>query len=915
MLTSSVPTFATVSIVNDANGNAPLYYIPITITNSQTNSTGANFQCKIDVNSNTHSTYYASDLKNVCFEDGNGHLLTSWLESGETSTSTDSVYWVLLPTSISGSGGAQLIYECLVGTSQNSMDGVTTGAEPTYTGTYGQYDNGNNTFDYYENFSGVSLDSNWVTIGSGTVTVNNGLTLSAGGPFWFGVESTYITSEPIVLEYLGGQFGGGYGPAIGVVLYASYEQRTPDVTTGWGVEPAGGNGGSSSYNTWYLVTANHVNLAQSIYTNYTNFQMSSSLAVTGGHLTLTAFSTTQAEYSWCRVRQYPPNGVLPSVSFGSLTPVGPTPTPSPSPTPPPYCVPTGNGTASNPFVICNVSNLQNMSNNLSAYYVLGQNINASATSGWNGGTGFVPIGNVLSPFTGNFNGENYTITNLYINNPSAVPAGLFGGVSSASINYVGLVNEYIYGDSYIGGLIGYMTGGTVSGSYSTGSIAGYSYVGGLIGYISGGTVNNSYSTSNISGTNKVGGLIGQMQSGLVNDSYSAGSVSSSGPSVGGFMGYKSGGTITSCYYDSITSGQSDTSKGTPKTTAQMKQQSTFVGWDFTTPIWYMVNGSTYPLLFYQNPATSAPTIVTLNATYVASAQAQLNAYLSNDGGGTCIVSFQYAHWNGSAWVGNTTTAIQSGFSLGSYINQVITGLSNNTEYTFRAMATNSYGSANGSWITFNTTSSTLYPPTGLFATTTYDTIALYWTMGLNSSYTSFTYKIGVYPSNLNDGTLVGNVSGTGYTVTGLSAGNVYYFSFWGTDGIGNYSANASYIMVTTPVGPSTTTNNTTLPPVNVSGFTNPPNGSALTKNPLYAFINAMDDAGVGMPHDTWWVLLTIGMMVVCGLYIVARYRNLMVAMIAVIVIGVIASDLGIFPIWVLYLFGFAGLGLSWKELR
>jgi len=49
--------------------------------------------------------------------------------------------------------------------------------------------------------------------------------------------------------------------------------------------------------------------------------------------------------------------------------------------------------------------------------------------------------------------------------------------------------------------------------------------------------------------------------------------------VGGLVGVNSG-TVTSSYYDSETSGQSDTGKGDPKTTAEMKSQTTFVGWDF-----------------------------------------------------------------------------------------------------------------------------------------------------------------------------------------------------------------------------------------------------------------------------------------------------------------------------------------------
>ena len=77
---------------------------------------------------------------------------------------------------------------------------------------------------------------------------------------------------------------------------------------------------------------------------------------------------------------------------------------------------------------------------------------------------------------------------------------------------------------------------------------------------------------------------------------------------GGLVGTISGGTITDSFYDTTTSGQSDTGKGTGKTTAEMKTLATFTdtattglstSWDFDT-IWNIDNTSTinngYPYL-------------------------------------------------------------------------------------------------------------------------------------------------------------------------------------------------------------------------------------------------------------------------------------------------------------------------------
>ena len=56
--------------------------------------------------------------------------------------------------------------------------------------------------------------------------------------------------------------------------------------------------------------------------------------------------------------------------------------------------------------------------------------------------------------------------------------------------------------------------------------------------------------------------------------------------------------VTQSYYDSLTSGRSDTGKGEKKVTVQMKTQETYSGWDFDT-VWEIINTDThysYPYL-------------------------------------------------------------------------------------------------------------------------------------------------------------------------------------------------------------------------------------------------------------------------------------------------------------------------------
>ena len=68
-------------------------------------------------------------------------------------------------------------------------------------------------------------------------------------------------------------------------------------------------------------------------------------------------------------------------------------------------------------------------------------------------------------------------------------------------------------------------------------------------------------------------------------------------------------TVSNCYWDTERSGMVQSSEGTPKTTAEMKTLTTFTPeWDIvnwnayntTTPnIWYIEEGSSYPLLWYE----------------------------------------------------------------------------------------------------------------------------------------------------------------------------------------------------------------------------------------------------------------------------------------------------------------------------
>ncbi|AZO95289.1 GLUG motif-containing protein [Halocella sp. SP3-1] len=202
---------------------------------------------------------------------------------------------------------------------------------------------------------------------------------------------------------------------------------------------------------------------------------------------------------------------------------------------------------------------------------------------------------------GYINGNgNVNISNCIVNGSisgSYSGGGIAGQVYSADISAC-KATVILSGDNQVGGIAGYIYAGAIAECYSSGKATAfdyYGYSGGLVGY---GycDITNCYSGCDIEGAAYIGGLIGYDSGSSITNCYSVGKVSGADSDIGGLIGYASG-NISSCYYDTETSGQSDTGKGEPKTTAEMKTQATYIDWDFQN-IWginRLVNDG-YPFL-------------------------------------------------------------------------------------------------------------------------------------------------------------------------------------------------------------------------------------------------------------------------------------------------------------------------------
>jgi filamentous hemagglutinin family protein len=298
-----------------------------------------------------------------------------------------------------------------------------------------------------------------------------------------------------------------------------------------------------------------------------------------------------------------------------------------------------------------------LSNNSSLWggnFALGRDIDASGTSTWNSSSGINAIGNSTTNFTGKFDGQYYTVSNLFKStaNLQGTASGFFGVLGSGgTIQKLYLKNLSFsapqFNIVFFGGLVGTINGGTVSNvgviNPTLSSISNFNKMGGLVGSITSGTLSSSYvlggliSENNISGTNPTiitvggavgenagtlqnvystasvvgyriaGGLVGMNVGGTISSSFSAGPVSltSTTLSLGGLVGSNSG-TVTNSYWDSQTSGLATSSGGTSKTTAELQQalQTGFSGstWGIIAGNGLAANGS-YPYLLSFNSST------------------------------------------------------------------------------------------------------------------------------------------------------------------------------------------------------------------------------------------------------------------------------------------------------------------------
>ena len=392
-------------------------------------------------------------------------------------------------------------------------------------------------------------------------------------------------------------------------------------------------------------------------------------------------------------------------------------------------------------IVNGISGLSGL-NNSSDYYAMGTNLDYSGQ----GTLGSAVIGS----FSGTFAGLGHTISNLTITSGDTY-VGLFGE-STGSIRDVGLVSDTITGtgsNSNVGGLVGQNYNGTITDCYATGTVSGtgsLSTVGGLVGqncaYSGTASITDCYATGTVSATgngSNVGGLVGENYNGTITDCYATGAVSGTGSLstvgglvglnaayrtasitnitdcyttgvvsgnssyVGGLVGYNYNGTITDCYWDVDTSGQTTgvgfNSGGTGSPTALYSlvsslaadstrksafAKSSYAFTNFYTN-WYMVDGSTRPFLRseYSTTITNAHQLQLMSmnpsASYTLANNIDMSELTNNAGMWRTSATKDASGNYGFVPVGNSTTSFSGTFDgLGHTISGLtITSNANN----------------------------------------------------------------------------------------------------------------------------------------------------------------------------------------------------------------------------------------------
>jgi hypothetical protein len=531
--------------------------------------------------------------------------------------------------------------------------------------------------------------------------------------------------------------------------------------------------------------------------------------------------------------------------------------------PQPVSAMTGSGTVGDPYMIYNVTDLQNMADGspygVNASYKLANDIDASATTAWNWNAGRgVYEGFLPRSFGGHFDGNYHTISGLYINRYASgadITVGLFRDFNAAP--GVTVQNVLIIDANIIGSVISttnYCAAGILAGAWGDSASATVQHV------ITSGTVSatltDTYSPGNSIAV--AGGLIGFVSEGDGTIEYCA-----------SYAGVYARGYSQACAYAGGLVGD----------------YGTFYGSN----------------LMIRNCYARGYSIADVTDSYPGGVAGGFIGAFSPKSLGNCLVQKSYS----------TGQAIVIGD-----INPRTGGLIGDIWYNPPSDVTNCFwdtqtsGQATSNGGTGKTTSQMTTQSTFTSAGWDFDTIwairspindgypyLLWWYTPISAG----NQVVWFQPNYIIQGTELPNRTGN-------------------TDGVIHWGSNPAGVSVTvTKVNTDYTPANSTVPmvsPQDMIGPTGQQDRTAdigtLTTNPFYPLVKALSD-NTGIPVQLWWIILA-SIIVVAAM--VVTYKFLPHQMIVALVGGGLSAffyAMGIYPFWVVLIFAVMALAIILGE--
>ena len=267
---------------------------------------------------------------------------------------------------------------------------------------------------------------------------------------------------------------------------------------------------------------------------------------------------------------------------------------------------------------------------------------------WNGGSGWLPIGDATNAYATKLIGNGHTIANLFIARSATDDVGLFGRLGSGGrLEGIGLHAVGVTGQNNVGALAGH-SAGAVSNSYAAGTVAGAGKVGGLVGHNKDGSVLAAYAVVDVTASGAdAGALVGHNDNGTITASYANGRATDGSAPNGsnGLVGSDTGtlaNRITASYHDSSVSGIA--SGATARSSVQLAGptaygaagSSIYASWDdvdvdddgSNDDAWRFGTGRQYPVLGLGNYDTAAQFALQSAANQAPMAEAGMNQSVS-----------------------------------------------------------------------------------------------------------------------------------------------------------------------------------------------------------------------------------------------------------------------------------------------